>query len=221
MTKGGHLVTRSRSQLWHGGRSAPRIPHPIVLAQQERGWCPCFSPVLRLSLLPSPPCLSCFLSAQGRHSSLGSCLCVRRCLPGASPGYRLALRPARDSGISSGMARLGQALFWGSRCLGFLTSFPRDRDDQLGLGVASILLETEQPCRAGTAGAGLGSPAPAARNCCPSSCAGFSFPLALWCGSAPRQVEGCRQGWRGPTQNLHLCFFPHWVSDHLVAGWLR
>lgn len=54
-------------------------------------------------------------------------------IPRGGRGYRLALRPARDSGISSGMARLGQALFWGSRCLGFLMSFPRDCSDQLGL----------------------------------------------------------------------------------------
>lgn len=50
----------------------------------------------------------------------------------------------------------------------------------------------------------------------------LAFPFPLLSGvEAPRQVEGCRQGWRGPTHNLHLCFFPHWFSDHLVPGWLR
>lgn len=196
------------------GRSGGDAPASLLPSVRACSLCPT---VPKASPLPDGSCFPvCPEQAVPRGlcrqapGSLGSCqrgcLCVRSCLPGASPrggagGYRLALRPARDSGISSGMARLGQALFWGSRCLGFLMSSPRDRDDQLG-ALSGIDLAGKPSSLAGLGEPGLGwDLLPQEPGfCCMLSCAGFSFPFAPWRGpgSFPTQVEveGCRQGWR-------------------------
>lgn len=229
VTKGGHLVPCFRSQLWDGGTSAPMDPSSRCACTAGAGVMPLLlscrqsEPARSAPLSPRPvplPMGAVFPSAQSRQC-LGGCAgrlqapsgaargaacvsgaaCQEHHLGRGAGGYRLALRPARDSGISSGMARLGQALFWGSRCLGFLMSSPRDRDDQLG-ALSGIDLAGKPSSLAGLGEPGLGwDLLPQEPGlCCTLSCAGFSFPFAPWrgLGSFPTQVEveGCRQGWR-------------------------
>lgn len=193
------------------GRSGGDAPASLLPLVRACSLCPT---VPKASPLPDGSCFPRAGSAWGtvqagsrlpRELPEGLPVCqelpARSITSGGAGGYRLALRPARDSGISSGMARLGQALFWGSRCLGFLMSSPRDRDDQLG-ALSGIDLAGKPSSLAGLGEPGLGwdllpqEP----RLCCTLSCAGFPFPFAPWRGpgSFPTQVEveGCRQGWR-------------------------